>query len=303
MPLAPDSRGKGLSGSGRAVNGVDLIAIMRILIGFTALFLFFSPPPAFASVFVPDLRVGLLGRSYPVGAQLVGSAGLGARIWGRTDQWKYGYARLAFNGATSVVVNRAGVEVQLFPVSILGVSAGYESGVRNFRPRFLDCNAVECEGRVDRAYLRGQLFFGVKGVVLNWNVRYEQLRAYRSERPFFDEMTLLRGRSAGEVVIQHNPILLYRVSPEWKVGATSLYSRALDSGGYSHMYGPLVAWSDPVKWSVAGGIGINQSPLFAPGFTVFFMAQMAIAPSLQISDLAFRNFANRAGTGARSKPE
>ncbi|NDG86004.1 MAG: hypothetical protein EBX52_13325 [Proteobacteria bacterium] len=174
---------------------------------------------------VPDLKVGLLGRTYPIGPQVAGSAGVGVPLWGDTGHWKYGYARLALNGATSVVVNRIGVEAQLFPVSILGFSAGFDMGLRNFRPRFVDCAVLECEGRVDRAYVKSQLFFGLKGVILNFNVRYEGLHSYKSGRPFFDEFTLLRGRNSGEALLHYDPVLLYRLNDCWMVGRTGRLQR------------------------------------------------------------------------------
>ena len=243
---------------------------------------------AFAADPVPDLKAGLLGRSYPVGAQVTGAAGIGVPLWGDTTRWKYGYARLALNGATSVVVNRIGVEAQVFPVSILGFSAGYDLGVRHFRPRFIDCAVLECEGRVDRAFVRSQLFFALAGVMLNLNVRYEGLHSYGSGRPFFDELTLLRGRNSGEALLQYNPVLLYSLNDAWRVGGISFYTRALDSGGYSHLYGPLAVWSGPDRLSVAGGIGMNESVVVHPAVTVFFTVQMMIEPSLGVADLRLR---------------
>jgi len=248
----------------------------------------------FTSVFAqaaqlyPDLRVGLNGRSYPIGAQIVGSAGLAVPIWGSFEQWKYGYARLALNGGTSAVVNRIGAEVQVFPISILGVSVGFDSGVRNFVPKFLDCRVYECTGRVDRTYIRTQMFGAVKDFSFNLNFRTETIRSFASGKPFFDEMTLLRGRPSGETITTFNPILLYRLNPSWNVGAISLYSTAVDSGGYSHMYGPIATWSDLKKWSIAGGVGLNESVIVHSGLTLFFTAQLAIEPSLQISDKPFR---------------
>jgi hypothetical protein len=236
----------------------------------------------------PDLRFGLNGRSYPVGAQLVGSAGVAVPIWGSLDAWKYGYTRVALNGGTSAVVNRIGAEVQFFPISILGVSAGFDSGVRNFVPKFLDCGVYECTGRVDRNYLRFILFGAVKDFSFNLNFRTEVIRSYGSGKPFFDEMTLVRGRSSGETITTFSPILLYRLSEEWSVGGASLYSTAVDSGGFSHLYGPIVSWTDSKQWSVAGGIGLNESVIVRSGISLFFTAQFVIEPSLQISDLRMR---------------
>jgi hypothetical protein len=267
--------------------GLTIIKVKHVCFQIFAAFLL-SSELAWGGDWVPDLKWGLIGRSYPVGAQFIGSAGVSVPIWGDTQKWKYGFARIALNGATSAVVNRVGAEIQLFPVSILGVSAGFDSGVRSFRPRFVDCQNLECEGRVDRAYLRGQMFFGMKNVFLNFNVRYEGIHSYESGRPFFDEMNLIWGRNYGETILQYNPLVLYRLNSVWMVGGISLYTRALDSGGSSHLYGPVVVWSEPENWSIAGGLGFNQSSLVQRGVSLFFSAQMTIEPSLQIGDLSRR---------------
>jgi hypothetical protein len=237
---------------------------------------------------VPDLKVALNGRSYPIGAQVVSSAGLGVSLWGDTRSWKYGFARVALNGATSVVVNRIGAEFQLFPVSILGVSAGFDSGTRNFGPRFVNCGQYECTGRVDRLYLKGQLFAGYKKIILNFNVRSETLHSYETSKPFYDELTLLHGHSNGERLLMLNPLVLYQINSEVSVGAISFYTRALDSGGFSHLYGPIAAFSDAHQWSFAGGMGLNESPLAHSAITAFFTIQITLEPSLQVTDLSFR---------------
>jgi hypothetical protein len=243
---------------------------------------------AVAADLVPDLRVAINGRSYPIGVQAVGSASVGVPIWGRTDTWRYGYARISLNAATSVVVNRVGLEAQFFPISILGIAAGFDSGVRNFVPRFLDCSAYECEGRVDRTYLRAQFLAAAKGVILLLNARSEVLHSYRSGRPFFDEMTLLRGRNHGESILSLNPVLLYRFDPVWSAGGVWFYSRALDSGGAAHLAGPVISYSEQTGFNLTAGIGVNQSVLVHPAMAFFFSAQWNLEPSLQVNDLPLR---------------
>jgi hypothetical protein len=255
---------------------------------FVLVFWMLLSSPVRGADFAPDLRVALNGRSYPIGAQVVASGSLGVPIWGKTDTWKYGYARLSLNAATSVVVNRVGLEAQLFPISILGFAAGFDSGVRSFVPRFLDCGVYECEGRVDRIYLRAQFIAAAKGLILLFNARSEVLHSYKSGRPFFDEMTLLRGRNYGESILTLNPVLLYRINPAWSAGGVWFYSRALDSGGTAHLAGPVVSFSELSGFSVTAGVGMNQSVLVHPAVALFFSAQWNLEPSLQVNDLLLR---------------
>ncbi len=235
-----------------------------------------------------DLRLGFNARTYPIGAQIVAFPGIGVPLWGDTTTWKYGYARLGVNLATSLVVNRAGIEFQVNPISILGLSVGYDSGVRNITPKFLDCGLYECNHRIDRKYAKFTLVGASHGVILSVLGKYEELRAYGSQKPFFDEMTLLVGRSAGENIITWNPALLYIINDRWKVGATSLYSHALDTGDFSHLYGPIGNYTVNSKFNILGGMGLNRSPVVHSGWAGFFLLQYTLAPSLSVIDLPLR---------------
>jgi hypothetical protein len=236
-----------------------------------------------------DLKVGLNARTYPIGAQAIGTGGWNGKLWGDSNTWKYGYVRAALNLATSAVVNRVGGEVQFFPISILGVSAGYDWGTRNITMKFLDCNQFECNGRMDRKFLKINAVGAYQGVIFSFMARYENLRAPVAHKPFFDEVTLLTGRSDGENTITLNPALLYTLNETWKVGFTSLYSRAIDTGGdgYTHLYGPIANWTER-EWSIIGGVGLNRSPVVQSGYAAFFVLSYAFQPSLAISEMSMR---------------
>jgi hypothetical protein len=236
----------------------------------------------------PDLKWGLNGRTYPIGLQAFGAAGIGLPLWGSTDQWKYGYLRLGANLASSAVVNRAGYELQLFPISILGLSYGWDTGTRNYTPKFINCSIYECNGRVDRSFWKGHFIAAYQGVIFSVTGRYEKLESFRSSKPFFDELTLLSGQSAGEHLLTLNPLLLYKWDETWKFGWLSIYAHALNSGGHSHLYGPMVAWSNPDRVNVAGGIGINESSLIHSAISAFFTIQFTLEPSLAVADMIQR---------------
>jgi len=238
-----------------------------------------------------DAKVGLNARTYPIGAQIVGTGGWNARLWGDDHTWKYGYVRAALNLATSAVVNRVGGELQFFPISIFGISAGYDWGTRNYTAKYLDCNVVECNGRLDRKFLKVNAVMAYSGVVFSFLGRYENLRAPVAHKPFFDEVTLLTGNSSGENTLTLNPALLYTLSntseETWRVGATSLYSRAIDTGGYTHLYGPVVSYNHDV-WAVIAGAGLNRSPVVHSGYAAFMVLSYTFEPSLAVSEMALR---------------
>ncbi len=237
----------------------------------------------------PDLRASFNGRTYPIGAQIVGSLGVAYPLWGDTQTWKYGYVRAGLNLMTSAVVNRAGIEFQLFPISILGITAGYDTGVRNFIPRWLQCDLYECTGRVDHKYLRLSFVAAAAGFSFMFITRYDEMRGFaQSSKPVFDEITLLLGKRNGENVITFNPALLYKVGDKTSVGLASLYSRALDTGGYSHLYGPVVNLNPNPKFNALIGVGLNSSPVVHSALSGFFLLQYNVVTSLSVMDLAQR---------------
>jgi hypothetical protein len=194
------------------------------------------------------------------------------------------------NAATSVVINRIGLEAQIFPISIFGIGVGHDWGFRSFRMPFADCGTYQCFGRVDRSYLRGQMIVGHAGVLLMMQARFDQLRHVGFGAPnFFDEVTLLSTRSPRERVMTLNPILLYAVTEDLRVGAISLYSRGIDSGDHSHLFGPVTQLQHTPKFSTIIGAGLNQASTVHSAFTLFFMLNYVISPSLSIADQGLRN--------------
>lgn len=234
---------------------------------------------------------------------MVGALGVAYPLWGDAETWKYGYVRAGLNLMTSAVVNRAGIEFQVFPVSIAGITVGYDTGVRNFVPKWLDCNLYECTGRVDRKHIRLNLVAAYAGFSMMVITRYEELRGFGSSKPVFDETTLLLGRRSGENVFTLNPAILYKVGEHTSVGFASLYSRAIDTGGYSHLYGPVVNLNPQPKFNALIGAGLNSSPVAHSAMCGFFLLQYNVKPSLSVVDLALRNAEKNAIPDASESPK
>lgn len=250
-----------------------------------------------------DARAGFNGRTYPIGAQVVGTLGVAYPIWGKWREplpngkvnWQHGYVRLVANGATSVVVNRMGFEFQFFPVSILGFSVGQDWGVRNFVPKVVNCEGITCDGFVTRRYLRW-ISVGAVGKFV-WNIagRYEELRAPEASQPrFWDEMTLVTGASSGERVLTWLPVVLYQLNDRWQAGGAALYSHAIDTGGDSLMYGPVVGYRTGPDFTAIVGLGPIHSPQAKAGFTGFFTLQWMLKGGISIMDQAASGSPNSA---------
>jgi len=254
-----------------------------------AVFPFFQTVNAVELKIRPDFKLGLNGRTYPIGAQIAVLPGVSQLLWGDSNDWKYGYVRLGLNLYTSAIVNRAGLEFQFFPISILGVSAGYDSGVRNFVPKWLNCGEYACTGRVDRKYVRLNLFGAVKKVSFSISAKFEELKGFQSvDKPLFDEMSLLAVKMSGENTLTYSPAVLYRLDDQTQVGFASLYSRSLTTPGFSHLYGPVVNWNPEPKLNALIGFGLNSGPVAHSALCGFFQLTYNVQPSIAVTDLAYR---------------
>jgi hypothetical protein len=252
------------------------------------IFVLVSPSFAFAQLLATDAKLGFYSRTYPVGAQIGGTGGLDVLLWGDPSSWKYGFARLGLNLNTSAVINRGGFEIQLNPISIVSLSAGYDWGVRNFTPKFVDCSVYECRGRLDRKFVKTTVVGAYQKFVFSFLARYEELRDPDTTKPFFDEVTLLSGDSSGQAVVTLNPALLYTVNEQLKVGGTSLLSKTVGTDRFTHLWGPVASYQSRPDLSFLGGIGLNRSPLVHSGWAAFLVLQYTLKPSLNIVDLPLR---------------
>ena len=253
--------------------------------------------PSEAASWIRDQKLAAMGRSYPIGAQAAYTLGYSTRIWGvgeseiersGKDSWKYGYVRAAFNGTSSVVINRAGLEFQFFPISIFGISAGYDVGLRWFSPPWADCVAFDCRGRVDRPYVRAQFVAAVSKVAFSMQARLDRLRSFGGNPFFFDEMTLITGNRRGETILTLNPTLLFQLDDRWRVGGISLYTKSDQTQEYSHLYGPIAHVTFTPRQQLVAGFGSIGSSRVQPALGVFGFWSWTIEPSQAITDLKLR---------------
>ncbi|MDA8792624.1 hypothetical protein N9N67_05225 [Bacteriovoracaceae bacterium] len=118
-----------------------------------------------------DFNFGSQFRSYPMfGGEfyidtgynflLWGSAGSGGGKQGGSVNPFYGFIRPNFGAATSFVVNSYQTELQVFPISILGVVFGQKNLKSDFDFPFFDCEEIICKGESRHTYTTYKLAMG-----------------------------------------------------------------------------------------------------------------------------------------------
>lgn len=103
-------------------------------------------------------------RSYPVGAAVSAEAGHGLKLY-EVNNVLYGYVRAAANVQSSVVINYASVQVDIYPVSFFGLYAGKTIGQRSAKKLHgFDCDEVKCDNNLDKMYYGANLALAYKKI-------------------------------------------------------------------------------------------------------------------------------------------
>lgn len=232
-----------------------------------------------------DLSVGALARTYPAGALAVASGGYSHKLFDE-GAWKYGYARAAMNAGSIGVVNRLGGELQIAPISIFLIGVGQDFTFRAFSPGFVDCTSFQCIGPTQRRFVRGHFVIAVKRVSFLVQWRYERVRSLGGMPEFFDEMTVVRGRSTGETMLSFLSALLVKTTDQLSLGVAGLSTRAVQSRNSSLMAGPAGTYKFESGASLLVGFGVSRSPFISPGLSAFSQIQFPLYPGPSILERA-----------------
>lgn len=170
-----------------------------------------------------DLGVaGFLRGKSPAGI-LEGQAGASQVAWGDPGAGPmFGYIRASGSLRTSGLANGYRAQLDAYPVSFFGVSAGTQGLHRASDAPSVNCEGLDCRGWVRSRYLqvRGVFRFGEV-----FGQAYFQ-RDFFSDGgagvPLFEPMTMLALDPLGDRVNSWNGVLGYQVNPEWALGGLYL---------------------------------------------------------------------------------
>lgn len=158
-----------------------------------------------------DLSMGLQGRTLPgIGAELYAEGGFNQLLWGKKEEPKdvlYGLIRPSLAVSTSGVINSIKGEVEIFPISFLGLGVGHQIINSNFDFPFFDCDKVTCQGEFTRDFVESKMVLGFKGWVLLGNYKVDMLRSPNRNQPMADWRHVIVGEPGEEVQIEKKLLL------------------------------------------------------------------------------------------------
>ncbi len=230
-----------------------------------------------------DYGISAGARSYPVGAAAAFIGGYNIHLWtlngasadevvstGNADtpvdaaadseskNWQIGYLRPNLRLQSSGVVNSATMDLEFFPVKILGIAVGQNLSGRNLKPADFDCLDIHCGGRLSRQYYRAQAALGFDKYFFLYKYRVEQIDSNYSDRDFLEETSNLVGEKNGDRLSTQEFILGYTISDHWKSALISSHQK-FKVTGHSNRFMYLGAGYSWQKWQVFAGAGQYQS--------------------------------------------
>lgn len=123
-----------------------------------------------------DLNIAAQLRSYPsFGGGIYLETGYNFVFWESNKEIMYGLIRPSVYLDSSIVINTYGSQIGFYPISILGVEFGKETTDSNYKKfTYYDCEDVDCEGTMNKNFIRYKLALGAGNFVFTSTVGFSQ---------------------------------------------------------------------------------------------------------------------------------
>lgn len=155
-----------------------------------------------------DYSIDNIIRSYPLGLYSAGTIGYGKEIWGNKKDFPlYGFVRPSLTYQTSFLVNSIRGEIDINPISFIGLFAGKDFTSRQIEVPTFNCGQVICRGNLDREYVGGKFALSHKSFILTGKSKIERISMRKKIGIFADERTSLIARSGSDYITK-NEILI-----------------------------------------------------------------------------------------------
>jgi hypothetical protein len=221
----------------------------------TSLLLYFIISMSSAQA-VYDYSSHFITRSFPIAMVLRNNVGTGYKFWEGGHKALYGYVRAGANLDTSAVVNTVGGQIDLFPISFLGFSAGSTRTYRNFDPIQFDCEKIECRGDVKRNFVAAKMGLAFGPVYLMAHgERFQQELANPTGRQFADEQTSLIARAEGDELERLSATLGFNLSDGYSIAGHFVHQEMIENKNISQMK-LLIVRKQNGAWSYVAGAGV-----------------------------------------------
>lgn len=177
----------------------------------------------------------------------------------------FGYVRASGGARTSGVANGYRAQLELYPVSLLGVTVGTQGLYRSVDAPGVDCARYECRGWVQSHYLQFRSVVGFSGNFAQ--ILYQ--RDFYEDRPslaipLFDSVTLLPLQGTGDHARSWTAVVGRNFAPHWAGGALWMHSKSPTTRAHSASAALFARWT-PAEVTYTLGIGRGNSSVAGVG--------------------------------------
>ena len=213
---------------------------------------------AFNSFAQTDYSAQVAHRVYPLGLALEADFGYGQELW-RHNKQIYGYIRPSLKIKTSGVVNYGYAQLDVFPVSFLGLYYGKAKGMRSLdKLQGFDCDIVSCDSNVDKNYYGLNLALAYK--------EFKFINLYKVEELDYDiKTTALAAEELSNLIVKqeddlksNTTVLAYEINSDYLAGLIHILYQSDKTDQESKMMMPFVQkkWGE---YSLTGAMGTFKS--------------------------------------------
>lgn len=231
-----------------------------------------------------DLNAGIQGRTLPaLGAELYAETGYNQILWGKKEEKKdvlYGLVRPSLAVSTSGVINSVKGELEVFPISILGFSAGRQIIHSNYDFPFFECDQITCQGEFVRNFVESKMVLGYDGWVVVGNYKIDTLRSPNRDTPIGDWRNIIIGEPGEEVQIEKKLIFGKQFSNKL-LGVLIENVKFQGSGQRRESFAAIYQETrDKTNYMIgAGALHTDEQPM---GFVLYFRIHHVALPSLKL---------------------
>ncbi len=233
-----------------------------------------------------DALVGIQARSFPlVGGAVYSEVGHSLQLWGpqvlpdRPSPF-YGFIRPSVGASSSAVINQVKAEFDFFPVSFLGVTAGYSRTYSDFDFPFFDCTKISCRGRFERRYVEGKLALGYAGYLAMVNDIRDHMQLHNDDLLMGDFRRVIAGKK-GRDQQEELKVLFGKKDPKRFHGLMHEWIRFRLSEEQAHSTFFLIQRNKPES-NLMLGAGVFSSDQVGRGPVIYMRYQFIVLPSLKL---------------------
>ncbi len=208
----------------------------------TALFLLALSTPAYA--LDTDLGFAASARTTKLAGAFEAQGGLSQVIWGSAGpEPLFGYVRASAAIRTSGMANGYRAQLELYPISIFGITLGRQALSRLSDAPGIDCTRIDCGVDVTSNYLQLRSVFKVREIFGQVTFQRDIFeKQYYSKPTVFDPINQIGIDAQGDFGTTWNAVTGYEIDPAWSSGVVYMHSNADITGHNSQSELIFVRW-------------------------------------------------------------